>query len=185
MLITTVNRRYAKALLDFAREQDKVEEVRNDVDQILRVLRDSREFRVMLKSPVIGSDKKNQIMEAVFEGRITEITAKFIGILIAHGREGTLEETMISFNNQYRSLMGIEEAVITTAHALSEEQRNEISEKLSEITSKKMEIIEKVDPSLIGGLKVRVGDRQYNGSVAAQLAQLRRNFKKNEFVSEL
>lgn len=185
MLITTVNRRYAKSLIDFAREQGQVEEVKKDVDLILDAMAESREFRVMLKSPVIKSDKKKDVMDAVFSSRVTETMAHFIKIVINHGREDQLEETLRSFINQYRAMKGVEEALITTAHPLSETQRQEISAKLTEITGKQMDITEKVDNSLIGGVKVRVGDRQYNGSIAAQLAELRRKFEKNHFVAEI
>lgn len=184
MLITKLNRRYAKSLIDFAREMDKVEDVKQDVDRIIEVVDGSRDFRVMLKSPVIGPDKKEKVMEAVFAGELTEITANFIKILIRKGREGQLEETFRAFRELYRASKGIEQAMITTAQPLSEEQREEIRAKLAEVTSHEIEITEKVDASLIGGMKVRVGDRQYNGSIAFQLEQLRRRFKKNDFVPD-
>ena len=185
MLITKVHRRYAKSLLDFAKEKEMVEDVKQDVDRVIAVIDDSREFRVMLKSPVITPDRKEKVVDAIFAEHLTEVTSNFIKILIRKGREDDLEETMRSFGNLYRDHRGIEKAVITTAQPLSSQQRNEIKSRLTEITSKKIEIAEVVDKSIIGGLKVKVGDRQYNGSIAAQLDQLRREFKKNEFVAEL
>lgn len=184
MLITRLSRRYAKSLLDFAQEQGKVEEVKKDIDQILAVIKESRDFNLMLKSPVISPDRKEKIFDAAFAGSMNEITLQFCKIIIRKGREAELDAIAEAFKQRYRDMNGIEEALITSAVPLSETQREEIRQKLARLTGSEIQIKEKVDPSMIGGLKVRVSDREYNGSIAAQLTLLRRRFEKNTFIAE-
>lgn len=184
MLITRLSRRYAKSLLDFAKEQGKVEEVKQDIDQLLQVIEHSREFRVLLQSPVISPDKKVKVFDAIFSDKLNVITSKFANIIIRKGREGDLESIARAFEMRYRDMKGIEKAVVTSAVQLGDAQREEIRKKLARITGSEIQIEEKIDPSIIGGIKLRVGDLQYNGSIAAQLAQMRRRFEKNHFVAD-
>ncbi len=181
MLVTKVNRRYAKSLLELAEERGELEAVKNDMDLVAATIKDSHDFRVVLKSPVINPDKKEKIVKAIFDGKVSELTSKFLAILTDKGREGELEGITKAFENLYNSRKGIEEAVVTTAFPMDEAQRNDIQTKLAQLTGHDINIVEKVDAALIGGMKVRVGDRQYNGSLAYQLDQLKRQFKKNSY----
>ncbi len=184
MLITKVDKRYAKSLLDYAREVNQVEEVKGDVDRMLAVIDDSREFRNLLKSPIISTDKKEKVIDAVFEGSLGEIISNYVKIIARKGREGQLEGILRGFIESYRAMKGIEEATVTVAKPLTEAQREEIRKKLASVTNNEIVISEKVDPSMIGGLKIRVADKEYNGSIAAQLEQLKRSFQKNIFVAD-
>lgn len=184
MIVTALNRRYAKSLLDLSIEQNKLEEVKGDMDVIIEIIGSSRELRLLLTSPVIGEHKKEAVLKEIFAGSISELTFRFMSIILSKGREGQLEGIAHGFINLYRIHKGIEEAMVTSAHALSEAQRKEIREKLHSITGHSIEITEKVDPSLIGGVKIRVGDKEYNGSVAYQLDQLKRQFESNHYIAD-
>ncbi|MDZ7845631.1 MAG: ATP synthase F1 subunit delta [Owenweeksia sp.] len=183
MLITKLHKTYAKSLLEFAIEMDKLEEVREDVMLVLAVGDESRDFGVMLKSPVINPGKKEKVIDAIFGGKFTEITTHFIRILIRKGREPLLEEIMHAFLDRYRDHKGIEKALVTTATGLSDGQRAEVEKILTEFTKSSVEIEEKVNADLIGGLIVKVGDHQYNGSIARKLEKLRMDFNKNSFIA--
>lgn len=185
MLIKKANRRYAKALLDFARETNTVEPVYQDVELIREYLKASDDLRVVLKSPVIMPKRKEGVVDKVFDGRIGETTMNFLKIVIRRGREGSLEETMFSFVEQYRQLKGIEEAIITTATQITEDQRTQIHAKLTEITGNEIVMVERVDADIIGGIRIKLGDRQYEATVARKLEELRRSFEENIFVPEL
>lgn len=184
MIVTALNRRYAKSLLDLSIEQNKLEEIKKDMDFVMEVIASSRDLRVLLKSPIVSADKKEAIITALFDGKVNELTLKFINIILSKGRESQLDGIAHGFLNLYRINKGIEEAVITSAVQLSDAQRNEIREKLKGLTGHSIEITETIDPSIIGGVKIRVGDRQYNGSIAYQLDQLKRQFESNQYIAD-
>lgn len=184
MIVTALNRRYAKSLLDLSIEQNKLEEIKKDMDLVMEVIASSRDLRVLLKSPIVNADKKEAILVALFQGKISDLTFRFINIILSKGRESHLEGIAHGFISLYRVHKGIEEAMITSAVQLSEAQRNDIREKLKSLTGNSIEITETIDPSIIGGVKIRVGDKQYNGSVAYQLDQLKRQFESNEYIAD-
>lgn len=183
MLISKVDKRYAKSLLDFAKEVNRVDEVKADVESILTVMEDSREFRVMLKSPVVSTRKKEEIMDAIFEGNLSDILINYFKIIARRGREGTLEGILRGFIELYRSQNNIETALVTVAKPLTEAQREAIKAKLAKVSGSDIVLTEKVEPDMIGGVKIRLGDREYNGSIAAQLRKLKRKFESNAFVA--
>lgn len=184
MIVTALNRRYAKSLLDLSIEQNKLEEIKKDMDLLIEVITSSRDLRVLLSSPIVSADKKESILTTLFQGKVSELTFKFISIILSKGRESQLEGIAHGFINLYRINKGIEEAIVTSAVQLSDAQRNEIREKLKGLTGNSIEITETIDPSIIGGVKIRVGDRQYNGSVAYQLDQLKRQFESNQYIAD-
>src|SRR4051794_26186757 len=93
--------RYAKSLLDLAKEQNKLELVYNDMKLLDNICKTNREFANVLKSPVIKEDKKNQIIESVTAGHINSLTASFIRLLGTKGRESNLVEIISAFIDQY------------------------------------------------------------------------------------
>jgi F-type H+-transporting ATPase subunit delta len=184
MIVTTLNRRYAKSFLDLAVEKNALEQVKDDMAFILEVIEASKELRTMLKSPVINHDKKSAVLEAVIGPTVSEITNSFIKVILRKGRESQLEGIAHGFRNLYRQHHGIEEAIITSAQPLTEAQKEDIRTKLKGVTGNAIEIKEIIDPSIIGGVKIRVGDRQYNGSLAYQLEQLKRQFQENQYIAD-
>ena len=184
MIVTTLNRRYAKSFLDLAVEQNSLEQVKDDMVFILEVIESSKELRTMLKSPVISEDKKKAVLEAIIGPSVSVLTNSFIKIILKKGRESQLQGIAHGFRNLYREHHGIEEAVITSAHELTAEQKEDIRAKLKGVTGSAIEIKEIIDPSIIGGVKIRVGDKQYNGSLAYQLDQLKRQFQENQYIAD-
>ena len=184
MAITKLGRRYAKSLLDLAEELGKIEEVKGDIDQVLDVIRESREFRTLIKSPIINADKKIDIYHAIFKDQLGELTSNFIDIITRKGRESQMEAIALGFQELYRIKKNISKAVVTTATPLSDSQRVDIKAKLVDATGQQIEMEEVVDPSIIGGITLRVGDKRYNGSIAYQLGLLKRQFKNNLYVAD-
>jgi F-type H+-transporting ATPase subunit delta len=184
MLVTRLGKRYAKSLLELATEMGKTEELKADMETLLEAIEGSREFEVLLSSPVIGADKKENIFKALFEGKLNDLTLKFMTILAHKGREDKLGTIAQGYINLYRASKGIEMATVTTAVELSSDEKEAIRAKIAEATGKSIVIEEKVDPSIIGGLALRIGDKEYNGSIAYQLKALKRQFEDNLYVPE-
>src|SRR3954468_3199428 len=99
--------RYAKSLIDLSVERNQLEVVYNDMQFLKQVTNGSREFVNLLRSPVINADKKQAVIDAITKGKISELTALFINLLIAKGREKDMPEIITAFIEQYNSMKGI------------------------------------------------------------------------------
>ncbi|MEQ9262003.1 MAG: ATP synthase F1 subunit delta [Owenweeksia sp.] len=184
MAITKLGRRYAKSLLDLSEELGKLEEVKGDIEKVLNVIQESKEFRILIKSPIISADKKIDIYHAIFKDQLGDLTSNFIDIITRKRRESHLQAIVLGFQELYRIKKDISKAVVTTAVELSDAERAEVKAKLAEATGQQIEMDEVVDSSLIGGIILRVGDKRYNGSISHQLDILKRQFKNNLYVAD-
>ena len=177
--------RYAKSLLDLAREKGTLAAVADDMRLVANVLAENRELRVMLTSPVLKSDKKLAIITALFTGKMSEMSLKFFILLARKGRDKELAGVADAFLAQYRVVQGVQQAHLTTATTLTEAQRAEFKRIATEQTGKQIELIERIDPKLIGGFVLRLGDRQIDDSVASRLQRLRTSFADQTYVSKM
>ena len=176
MSIFTVASRYAKSLLDLAQEQGQLDTVKGDIDGVISVLKSNHELLAVLKNPIISGDKKRQILASLFEGKISPVILSFFYILVNKGRADILLEIAQEFVREYNEVKGVVNASVTSAAALSaanlaELQKTIAAEVKAEITLKNI-----VDPTLIGGFVVRVGDRQIDASIAGKLNKLEKHF---------
>ena len=165
--------RYAKAVLNLAKDQNTAEAVNNDMRQIAMAVAQSEDLNAMLLSPVIKSSIKKTALLEVFKN-INGITVNLIDTLIVNKRLTLLGEIALKVNQLYDQLKGIELAQVTTAVPLTDDLKVKVLAKVKELTSKEVEVENNVDPSILGGFILRVGDIQYNASVANKLNKLKR-----------
>ena len=147
-------------------------------------MRGSRDFKNMIKSPVIKPDTKARVFKEIFGDHLDELTIKFINILFKKGRESHIEGVVESFEELYRIQKGIQKAVVTTAYELPAAELAEILTRVKAMVNTEVELETHIDESLIGGIKLRVGDKQFDGTVAAQLHNLRRQFQDNHYIAD-
>lgn len=185
MAETRVSHRYAKSLHDLALEQGQLEQVREDMQLVFTTIRDSHDLAIMLKSPIIKTDKKQHILKAVFGGKIGVITTEFIDIITRKRRESQLGGIAESFLEQYKRHKNILTAVITSASGLDENLRKQVMEIVKGAAGSQVELIEKVDKDLIGGFVLRVGDQQVDASILRQIKNIDRSFSENPYIKEL
>lgn len=179
-----LSRRYAKSLIDLAIERNETEAVFNDMKLISQALHDSRELASFLKNPIINTDKKQHVITALFAQRVTTLTASFLKIIISKKRESYLRGIAQSFIEMYREMKGIVAAQAITPVKLDEKLTSEILSYLTDETKRKVELTEKIDPSIIGGFILRWGDKQVDASVSRKLRLLRMNFKENLYLKD-
>jgi F-type H+-transporting ATPase subunit delta len=151
--------RYVKSLLSLAVEKNALEAVHSDMLMFSKVLDDNRPFELLLKNPIIRHEKKREILQKVFSGRVHPLTMAIIDILTRKNREPLLPAIAKEFHTAYNLHQGIGRATITTAVPLDTQLRDEfedITKKLSE--KDKVELIEKIDKDMIGGFVLNVGD---------------------------
>lgn len=168
--------RYAKAVLDLAKENGSVAAVLTDMKSVSATLEGSKELRNALNSPIIKATDKRAILRQVFVDGSKE-TLGLVDVLVDNSRANLLGNVAESFITEYNKSNKIEAATVTTAVALSPELEAKVLAKVTELTgSTNVTLTNEIDESIIGGFVLRVGDTQYNASIASQLGKLKREF---------
>lgn len=178
--------RYVKSLLDLAVDKNVLEDVHRDMQLFSRVAAESRQFELLLQSPVIKHDKKLDILKKIFKGKVHALTMAFFDIITRKNREPILLDVAREFHNAYNEFKGIGRATVTTAIPLDATMRAEFEKLVRQYSDKKqIELLEKVEPALIGGFILNVGDRQVDASVKSKLKTLKIKFTQNPYIKEL
>ena len=175
--------RYAKSLIDLAVDKDQLEAVFADMQWLQQLLKQSRDFTNLLRSPIIKNERKEKIVDAVIKGNVSEITHSFVHLLIAKNRENNLGEIITSFIAQYKQHKNIYTVKLTTAAPVTEELKKSIIDQIRKTSEmENIELETAVDQSLIGGFVLQAGDKLIDTSVAYDLKQIARQFENNDFV---
>lgn len=172
MKSTKVASRYAKSLLEIALEQKNVDSVLGDMKFLLQTSNETRDFELLIASPIINVGKKIEIFEKIFD-QFEAVSMSFVKLIIKNGREEFLPEIARSFEAQVKEYKGIVPITIITASTLDTATRAKIVAKVQETVKGELEIEEKIDASLIGGFVVRMGDMQIDASIANQFNNLK------------
>lgn len=169
--------RYAKSLLDLSKEQNAVEDVKNDMVFFEKIVDDNSELEAILKNPIVPLDKKQGILEGIFGDKLHAITKSFLKLVVNKGRSAILFDTAKQFVQQYNAIKGIVTADVASASALTDTNRAEIIELVKkELGANEVVVKEKVNPDLIGGFILKVGDKQFDASIASGLNKLKKEF---------
>ncbi|HEX5743172.1 MAG TPA: ATP synthase F1 subunit delta [Flavobacteriaceae bacterium] len=174
--------RYAKALLNLAKEQGVHEEVNDNMLFIANTITESKDLQIMLKSPIIKSEAKSKVLKAIFETHVNELSNGLIQLLIENKRIELLLLTAKEYTIIYDFLMGYEVAIVTSAIPLTPELEKSILEKIKTLSSKEVSIKNIINPEIIGGFVLRLGDVQYDASILQRFQTLKRDFKKNLYL---
>jgi len=172
----TVATRYAKSLIDLAKEQNALEAVKGDMALFVQTLKASAEFQAVLRNPIIAHGKKKSILHAIFGEKVSKVTLSFFDIMVNKGRGELLFPTGVEFVNQYNVLKNIINAKLVSAAPLSEANLTTIKAEVAKITGGSVVLNTSIDPDLIGGFVLTVGDRQIDTSVANDLKIIKKEF---------
>lgn len=170
--------RYSKAVLSLASDQKSAEAVNNDMKLIAKTIEESKELSKMLNNPVIRSSAKKAVLLEVFKGS-NAMTSNLIDTLISNKRLALLSDVASNYTRLFDELNGTQIAKVTTAVPLTDELRVKVLAKVKELTGKDVEVVNTIDESILGGFILRVGDVQYNASIANKLNKLKREFTLN------
>jgi F-type H+-transporting ATPase subunit delta len=169
--------RYAKSLIDLAGEQSSVETIRKDIELFLETCRANPELQAILKNPIISLDKKANILDGLFSGKVHEMILSFFKIVVRKGRAEILFSTAKEFITQYNVIKNVVKATVTSASPLSTENISQIEGVVKESTNGEVILTSIVDPKLIGGFILKVGDKQFDTSISSKLNKLRKEFE--------
>lgn len=186
MLNPRLATRYAKSLFDLAQERSGLETVYNDMLVLQQITKGNRDFVALLRSPVINSGTKTKVMEAVTVGKISDLTALFNRLLVQKGREAVLPEIVTAFIDQYKKHKGVTTVRLTTAAPVSDDVKRRIVQQVQATSNmQQIDLVTKVDESLIGGFVLEAGDKLVNASIAYDLQQISKQFQNNDFIYKL
>lgn len=178
--------RYAKSLLDLSIERNEEEKAFADMEWLQAVCKSNRDFVTVLRSPVIKSDAKGKILDALAKDHIGILTGAFIHLLIRKGREGALPEITHAFVQQYKAYKKIYSIKLTTAGPVSDELKEAIINHIRSTTEmQNIELETVVKEDIIGGFVLQAGDKLVDASVAYNLKTIARQFENNDFIFKM
>ncbi|OON97768.1 MAG: ATP synthase F1 subunit delta [Epulopiscium sp. Nele67-Bin005] len=168
-----ITNRYATALFTLAQEQDKLEQFEQEATVILEVLTKEVEFIQVLEQPGILQGEKIKLVEDVFGGKASDEFVGLFVLLVKKSRQSFIIEILEAFIDMAKETKGFMKASVTSAIALDEKQLAQIKANIEKSTSKQIELTALVDPNIIGGMIIRVGDKVVDGSVRGKLQALK------------
>lgn len=170
---TRVARRYAKGLMAVAEESKTLDRISTDLDLIHQILKDSREFRLLLSSPIISAEKKKSVLSELLGSRVSQGTMTLLNLLTAKGREALLGDLVEEFHALRDERLGIINVDVKTAVEFTPPQEKSLQDQLEQYTQKKVRVRFSVDKAIRGGLVVQIGDTVLDASIKRQLELLR------------
>lgn len=174
MVNETLARRYATAIFQLATESNAVDAVGNDLQQLTSAIEGDASVRNFFVSPVIDRSDKEKALSNAFNGRVNTIAMHALLLLVRKRREAILGAVAREYNKLQLQARGAEALTVTTAKPLADSELRSLVERLERTYGRKFEVNVKHDPHLIGGVRVAMGDRLIDGSVAGRLEELSR-----------
>lgn len=173
--------RYAKSLIDLAEERNSLEKIKEDIQSFVRIVKENSQLHAVLRNPIVGPDKKFAILNQIFGSSIDPMILSFFKIVVNKGRSEILYATGKELLNEYNRRKEIYKATVTSAVPLSAENIKEIEQVVKDATKGEVILETKVDPNLIGGFILKVGDKQFDTSISGSLSKLKKEFAQRTY----
>lgn len=170
--VNPVSRAYAEALFRSARDRDMVSAIDESLQGMSGVLRDNPSFSAFLGAPMIDPAHKKAVLESALRGQVEDLLVDFLCLLIDKDRVRALEGVVQQFRTLADRHAGRMRVTVRTSHALGEDQRRTLQDTLRQVLHLDCALETHVEPELIGGMVLRIGDKLYDGSVRRQLQRV-------------
>lgn len=177
--------RYAKAILNLAKESGKETQVNDNMKLIVETIAGSNDLDAMLKSPIIKVADKRNVLSAIFGDKVNNIVKGLFNLLAENKRMIMLEAIARQYSIIYDYHKSMQIAKVTTAVPLTKELEEKIHAKIVAITGNSASIENTVNPEILGGFILRVGDVQYDASISNQFNELRREFDNSHYIPKI
>lgn len=172
--VEAVTRRYGHALYQLAKSEDKVDLILEELRDVSNILNTNEEIKEFLRHPGIGDLEKKKVLKNIFKGKVDPDIDKLISILIDHDRLEQIRTVYYDYKYLVYKGKGIKIAYVTTAVEMTEEEIEMLKSRLCKKYCKGMEIQNIVDPEILGGVYLRVGDKVIDGTVRGKLQDMRK-----------
>jgi F-type H+-transporting ATPase subunit delta len=160
---------YARALLDLAAEPAVADAVREDMASIRQFLKENPELVAVMGSPRFSQSYKTELLERLFAGRVNELTLDFLLVAADHNRLMFLPQMISAYMEKHDARCGLQTVRVTVSEPASIQTLNELCPRLAEILKSRVKLDVAVDPSILGGLILRCGDKVIDNSVRTRL----------------
>ncbi len=174
-VIDAVSMLYARSLMELAQEGGVVDEVAEELPQLVQLLAGQPDLAELFKSRAINTAARARSIEAIFKGRVSDLTYRFLQVLNDKGRLAIVPTIAAGYAKLLKDARGEVDVEVITARALSDAQLRAVGAKVGASVGGKALLSQRVDESILGGLKLRIGDKLIDGSVATQLQQIKRD----------
>ena len=170
----TLARRYATAVFDLANDAGVVPRVGDDLVAIRKAIQEDETTKNFFVAPIVDRKEKERVLLAAFEGKVHDVALHTLLLLVRKRRETLLPALVVEYRKLEQQARGAEPLTVTTARELPESELRSLVDRLEKIYGKKFDAQVHVDPSVIGGVRVMMGDRRIDGTVAGRLEELSR-----------
>jgi F-type H+-transporting ATPase subunit delta len=180
MNISAIRVRYAKAFFQLAKEKKMMEILKADIEKVFNLCNHSADFILLLESPVVSTSKKTELITEIFKGEINTLTLNFLLLITNNKREVYIPGICRNFLALTRKDQNMKSAVIVTASEINTKTIEKIRTLMEKELDAKVELSNQVSPEIIGGLILRIDDRQYDASVTTQLRKIKQDLLESE-----
>ncbi len=177
--------RYAKAIFILAKERNILKNVFNDFGLVKEVISENIEFYSVITSPIIKPSEKKLLLNNVFKSSLTEITMNFLIMLVENSREAYISDISRNFEDLYRKEFNIKKVILTTPGGLSQDTRDKIAKTVATSYKSDVEILDVINPEMLGGIVIRIEHQQLDLSVATQLREIKKTLKIDSYLKKI
>lgn len=172
--MSVVGDRYAESLFDLAKEENQVTQYLDDIKLVGEVLDSDPQIVQFFNHVLIENDKKIQLLDQSFKGNVDQYVLNFLKLLVQSRRIHYIDDIVKSYINLSNQYLGIEEGMIYTPYELTDQQIQDIEKAISQKENKKVTLKVSIDPSLLGGIKVQIANRIYDGTIKNKVEMLKK-----------
>lgn len=174
-----VSKTYGQALFELALDENALEQILEEEAFVKEVFADNEDLVTLLNHPKISKDEKIRVVENIFKGKISDTMVGFLVIVVTKERYDELEHIFQYLEEKVREYKNIGVVSVTTAVSLSDEQKSQLKNRLLEVTAfKQLEFSYTVEPAIIGGMILRIGDRVVDSSIRTEIDQMAKSLSK-------
>ena len=172
--------RYAKAFFATAKEKSLLDSLKTDIELVFSVCTESADFILLLESPIVKTSKKAQLISSIFKGKVNKLTLSFLMLITENKREIHIPGICRNFLGLTRKDQNKKSALLTTASEIDSKSIKKIEQLLGKELNATIELSTNIKPEIIGGLIVRLDDKQYDASIATQLNKIKQKLLESE-----
>ncbi|MEC0242745.1 F0F1 ATP synthase subunit delta [Paenibacillus dokdonensis] len=175
---TIAAKRYAKALFEVAAQQQKTLEVEQELKAVVEAITANADVQQFISTPNISISVKLDVLKKALQDKVSQPVISTIELLIERGRADILSDLLDSYIRIEGESLGIADATVYSTYPLSEQEQESVAAQFGALANKKIRVSNVVDKSLLGGVKVMIGDKLYDGSLAGKLERLEKSFNR-------
>lgn len=174
-----VARVYTEALFDIAKAKSAVEETGNELGDFRALLEKEPKIALLLESPILETTTKLDILKRALQGNVSDLVADFLSLLLKKGRFAALPSIAEAFREMADAHAGRTRVHVATAAPLAAELRDEIRASVARLLSREVVLEDGVEPALVGGAVITIGDKVYDGSLATRLTKAKKQIMRS------